>query len=81
MPRPMYFASFAKKVFLRAGRAGSAVTSRAHARWCARRVCGAQLVFCQRPDHGDTLVSAPWRPDKLGLGIAGVKAGTPGLSL
>ena len=77
MPRPMYFASFAKKVFLRAGRAGSAVTSRAHARWCARRVCGAQLVFCQRPDHGDTLVSAPWRPDKLGLGIAGVKAGTP----
>ena len=53
MPRPMYFASFAKKVFLRAGRAGSAVTSRAHARWCARRVCGAQLVFCQGPDHGD----------------------------
>ena len=58
MPRPMYFASFAKKVFLRAGRAGSAVTSRAHARWCARRVCGAQLVFCQRPDHGDACLCA-----------------------
>ena len=54
MPRPMYFASFAKKVFLRAGRVDSAVTSRVHARWCARRVCGAQLVFCQRPDHGVT---------------------------
>eukprot|EP00964_Phaeocystis_antarctica_P125764 scaffold89432_cov67-Phaeocystis_antarctica.AAC.5 len=48
----MYFASFAKKVFLRAGRVDSAV--RVHARRCARRVCGAQLVFCQRPDHGVT---------------------------
>jgi hypothetical protein len=47
MPRPMYFASFAKKVFLRAGRIDGTVRRRAVR--CARRVCGAQLVFCQRP--------------------------------
>ena len=51
MPRPMYFASFAKKVFLRApGFRGYVAGTR---RWCAGRVCGAQLVFCQRPDHGE----------------------------
>ena len=49
MPRPMYFASFAKKVFLRAGRIDGTVTSQG--RRCARRVCGAQLVLCQRPHH------------------------------
>ena len=44
MPRPMYFASFAKKVFLRTGRIDGTVTSQG--RRCARRVCGAQLVLC-----------------------------------
>ena len=57
MPRPMYFASFAKKVFLRAGRIDGTVTSQG--RRCARRVCGAQLVFCQRPHHGLLSKAAP----------------------
>ena len=60
MPRPMYFASFAKKVFLRAGRIDGTVTSQG--RRCARRVCGAQLVFCQRPHHG----RAAAQPDGVG---------------
>ena len=57
MPRPMYFASFAKKVFLRAGRIDGTVTSQG--RRCARRVCGAQLVLCQRPHHGALCEAGP----------------------
>ena len=57
MPRPMYFASFAKKVFLRTGRIDGTVTSQG--RRCARRVCGAQLVLCQRPHHGALCEAGP----------------------
>ena len=51
MPRPMYFASFAKNVFLRTERAECAVSSVNACAWRDWWVCGAQLVFCQWPDH------------------------------